>query len=230
MYKILLVEDENSIAEMVQLNLEMEGYSVKWIAHGKEAIEEKSVVNQYQLVILDVMLPEISGFDICRAYREVSKVPILFLSAKGTSTDRIMGLKLGANDYLPKPFDLEELLLRVRNLLPNLASEEELLKEFTIGEITVSFLEHLVIDEKTKQHFDVSKREMELLKFFILHKNTVISRDTILQNLWETDMLPTGRTIDNYILNFRKIFEKDPKNPNFFLSIRGIGYKFVSSD
>ena len=223
---ILVVEDETSIAEMLELNLELEGYKVTLINNGKVALDLANQLDQYNIVILDLMLPEVSGMEICRVYRQHSKIPILFLSAKGTTVDRIAGLKLGANDYLPKPFDLEELLLRVNNLLliPGVTKTQDY---FDIGGHRVYFGSYNVENLQTSETTVLSKREIELLDYFIQHKNEVVSRDSLLDSLWTGDQVPTGRTIDNYILNFRKLFEQDPKNPVYFHSIRGVGYKFT---
>ena len=211
---------------MIAFNLELEGYEVRTVANGRKAQELANNLAQFDLVILDVMLPEVSGLDVCRTFRAVSKVPILFLSAKGTTIDRIAGLKLGANDYLPKPFDLEELLLRVRVLAGN-NSKRTIVDELTIGKMHINFGAVEVTNLETGQKHELTKRELELLQFFNQHRDEVVSRDELLNSLWKNDQFPTGRTIDNYILNFRKLFEADPKNPIYFHSIRGIGYKFT---
>jgi two-component system alkaline phosphatase synthesis response regulator PhoP len=127
MIKICLIEDEKSLSDLIQMNLEMEGYEVTSIQNGRVAFDLSKKMDSFQLIILDVMLPEVSGLDICKEIRKYSAVPILFLSAKGTTEDRIAGLKLGGNDYLSKPFDLEELLLRVHNLTiqPTLFKQKE---------------------------------------------------------------------------------------------------------
>ncbi len=226
MQRILVVEDEQSLLEMIAFNLELEGYEVRTVANGRKAQELANDLAQFDLVILDVMLPEVSGLDVCRTFRTVSKVPILFLSAKGTTIDRIAGLKLGANDYLPKPFDLEELLLRVRVLVGN-NPKRTIVDELTIGKMHINFGAVEVTNLETGQKHELTKRELELLQFFNQHRDEVVSRDELLNSLWKNDQFPTGRTIDNYILNFRKLFESDPKNPIYFHSIRGIGYKFT---
>ena len=226
MQRILVVEDEQSLLEMIAFNLELEGYEVRTVANGRKAQELANDLAQFDLVILDVMLPEVSGLDVCRTFRAVSNVPILFLSAKGTTIDRIAGLKLGANDYLPKPFDLEELLLRVRVLVGN-NPKRTIVEELTIGKMHINFGAVEVTNLETGQKHELTKRELELLQFFNQHRDEVVSRDELLNSLWKNDQFPTGRTIDNYILNFRKLFEADPKNPIYFHSIRGIGYKFT---
>ncbi|MFN5984250.1 MAG: response regulator transcription factor [Fluviicola sp.] len=226
MDKILLIEDEKSISETLKLNLELEGYEVEVIDNGRLALEKANQLSQFDLVVLDVMLPEVSGFDICRTFRQHSLIPILFLSAKGSTTDRIAGLKFGANDYLPKPFDLEEFLLRCKVLL-NTKNKVEKISDAEIGDWIIHFDSYQVENKFTAQQVELSKREIELLQLFVENEGKALSRDEILSNLWKNDQFPTGRTIDNYILNFRKIFEDDSKEFRFFHSIRGIGYKFT---
>ena len=227
MKKICLIEDEESLSDLIKMNLELEGYSIDTIVHGTEAFLRAFEMDSFDLVILDVMLPEVSGLTICKEIRKYSRVPILFLSAKGTTQDRIAGLKLGANDYLPKPFDLEELLLRVQILVEGIEEATTIIDKINIGEFSVDFTSYLVSNTHTGEKHDLSKREIDLLKLFNSKQGLVISRDEILDTLWGNDQFPTSRTIDNYILNFRKIFETDPKTPKYFHSIRGVGYKFV---
>lgn len=226
MNTIYLVEDEKSLADLIRFNLEMEEYTVHVFENGLTAFNAKSQLATADLVILDVMLPGKSGFEICKELRSISTVPILFLSAKGTTEDRIQGLKLGANDYLPKPFDLEELLLRVSILTKKSEKLTPLIK-YVIAEQTINFETYEVINNQHHQVLMLSKKEIDLLKLFIENENKVVSRDEILDRLWGKDQFPTARTIDNYILTFRKLFEQDPKNPLYFHSIRGVGYKFT---
>ena len=227
MRKICVVEDEASLSEMIKLNLELDGYAVETIAHGTEAFLRASEMDGFDLIILDVMLPEVSGLTICKEIRKYSKVPVLFLSAKGTTQDRIAGLKIGANDYLPKPFDLEELLLRVQVLTEGVEELQAELTKVSIGSVEINFITFEAVDTHTDQKLDLSKREIELLRLFFQRIGEVVSREEILESLWKNDQFPTTRTIDNYILAFRKLFEPDPKNPIYFHSIRGVGYKFT---
>ncbi len=223
MHVISVVEDEKSIAEMIRLNLEIDEFEVAVYEDGKKALENLNSIIDSDLVILDVMLPFHSGFEICQEIRKISKVPILFLSAKGTTPDKIAGLKLGANDYLAKPFDLEELLLRV-NIL---TQKEDTDESYQIGNKKIIFATFEVIDLTTNEIHLLSKKEIELLKLFTEKVGLVISRDEILDKIWGKDQFPTSRTIDNFILNFRKMFEEDPKAPLYFHSIRGVGYKLT---
>lgn len=219
------MEDENSLQQMIAFNLEAEGYEVIGVNDGRKALELLPSINRFNLIILDVMMPFVSGLDVCAEIRKHSQVPILFLSSKGTSADRIAGLKLGANDYLPKPFDLEELILRV-SILSGKNHESESPEFLKIGDLEVNFKTYQVTLDNQEIAI-LGKREVELLKLFSKHANEVISRNQILDEIWGVDQFPTSRTIDNYILNFRKIFEKDAKNPTLFHSIRGVGYKFT---
>lgn len=228
MKSICLIEDEESLADLIRMNLELEGFSVKIIQNGTEAFLQAREMEKFNLVILDVMLPEVSGLTVCKEIRKYSNVPILFLSAKGTTQDKIMGLKLGANDYLSKPFDLEELLLRVQILIDGIENPVNSPKELIIDNFEVNFLTFVVKNSKENFQTELSKREIELLKLFYQKEDQVVSREEILDALWKNDQYPSSRTIDNYIVAFRKIFEVDPKNPKHFHSIRGVGYKFNS--
>ena len=223
--RILVVEDEQSLRQMIAFNLEAEGYEVVALGDGKKALEIMPGINRFALVVLDVMMPFVSGLDVCVEIRKNSQVPILFLSAKGTSADRIAGLKLGANDYLPKPFDLEELLLRVSVLAGKSESLDEA-QDLKICDFEVNFRTYQVMLNGIVLA-QLTKREVALLQLFARHAHEVVARDKILDEIWGVDQFPTTRTIDNYILNFRKIFEKDAKNPVLFHSIRGVGYKFT---
>jgi two-component system alkaline phosphatase synthesis response regulator PhoP len=229
MAKICLVEDETNLNEMIVMNLQLEGHEVVSLADGKSGMEIAEQAGNFDLIILDVMLPHFSGLQICEAIRKYSNVPVLFLSARGTSTDKIAGLKTGGNDYLSKPFELEELLLRVKVLTSGVLAVQQAEESFTIGNKTVNFATFEVVDQSSGEQLTLSKREIDLLHLFLEKEGKVVSRDEILDRLWGKDQFPTARTIDNYILNFRKIFEKDPKQPIHFHSIRSVGYKFTSA-
>lgn len=226
--RILLVEDEESILEALKLNLELEGYDLTIATDGEQAIQLFRK-GRYDLIVLDVMLPKLDGFKVCQTIRlENGKVPILFLTAKNAAQDRIQGLKIGGDDYLTKPFNLEEFLLRVQNLIKRNATDEKssaTLEFYEFGNNSVDFktFEITTFEGTTKR---VSKREIMLLKLMIERNGEVVSREDILETVWGYDVYPSTRTIDNYILAFRKYFEKDPKNPSFFFSVRGVGYKF----
>jgi two-component system alkaline phosphatase synthesis response regulator PhoP len=228
-YKILLVEDEEHLLKTIQLNLEMEKYVVTTAITGIEALK-KFRSTSFDLLILDVMLPEMSGFDVCEAIRkENTRLPILFLTAKGSGSDRIQGLKLGADDYLTKPFNLEELLLRVQNLIRRNNPGKETKKNiesYHFGDNEVNFVTYEIKGVSGKIT-EISKKEIALLKLLIERKGEVVSREEILDAVWGTDVYPSSRTIDNYILAFRKYFEKNQREPQHFHSIRSVGYKFT---
>ncbi len=226
---ILLVEDEENLHEALKLNLEMEGYEVSSAFNGTEAL--KKVANEYfDLIVLDIMLPEVDGIAVTESIRvNNNEVPILILSAKNSSTDRVLGLKKGADDYLTKPFNLEELLLRVEKLIEK---NKKMLEKETVGE-SYEFGNNK-IDFKAQdavswngQHIELSKKEAMLLKLLIENKGDVVTREKILQVVWGYNVYPTTRTIDNFILSFRKYFEKDSRNPKHFHSVRGVGYKYA---
>lgn len=228
--RILLVEDEEHLAESISFNLEMEGYEVKIAGTGTQAVKTFKG-EKFNLVILDVMLPELDGFGVCEAIRlHNSTVPILFLSAKNTSEDKITGLRRGADDYITKPFNLEEFLLRVNALIKRGLSkneQQEMMEKFRFGNNEVNFITFEVTGKENKK-FRLTKKEILLLKLLIERKNEVVSREQILESVWGYDIYPSTRTVDNFILAFRKYFEPDPKNPRYFFSIRGVGYKFIS--
>jgi len=226
--RIVVVEDELSLQDLIRINLEAEGYTVSVFSNGKEVMNNLSQIIKQDLIILDVMLPYVSGLKICESIREISSVPILFLSAKGTTADRVSGLKKGGTDYLVKPFDLEELLLKI-NILLFTNKEKNTLDRYTIGEKIIDFNTYEVLNKEEKILTTLSKKEIELLHLFSQNIGRVISRNEILDKVWGVNHYPTSRTIDNFVLAFRKLFEKDNKNPKFFHSIRGVGYKFTNN-
>ncbi|MEI6410083.1 MAG: response regulator transcription factor [Bacteroidota bacterium] len=226
--RILLVEDEDNIRDGIKLNLELEGYEVVATGNGKKALE--CIGGQhFDLLMLDVMLPDVDGFTITEQVRLTNtEVPILILTAKDMAQDRITGLKKGADDYITKPFNLEELLLRVGILLrrsQRVKGEAPELYEFGKNKVNFHTFEAITWQG---EHITLTKKEAMLLKLLVERKNEVVSRNQILQAVWGYDVFPSTRTIDNFILAFRKYFEEDAKNPLFFHSIRGVGYKFTA--
>ncbi len=225
---ILLVEDEENLHEALKLNLELEGYEVTSAFDGSDAL--KAIQGEYfDLIILDIMLPEIDGIAVIESIRVQNiEVPVLILSAKNSSSDRVLGLKKGADDYLTKPFNLEELLLRVQKLIQKnnkLLDKENIGDTYTFGSNTVDFKAQEAI-LKNNTRMQLSKKEAMLLKLLFENKNEVVTREKILQTVWGYNVYPTTRTIDNFILNFRKYFEEDSRNPRYFHSVRGVGYKY----
>ncbi|MBK7764140.1 MAG: response regulator transcription factor [Bacteroidetes bacterium] len=227
---ILLVEDEESLREALKLNLELEDYEVTTASNGKLAI--KAFHEEYfDCIILDIMMPEVDGLMVCESIRlSNEKVPILFLSAKSSGADRVLGLKKGGDDYLTKPFNLEELLLRVDKLIQKnnkIEHQDKGLTVYEIGKCSIDFHAQECTDILGEKHA-LTKKEIQFLKLLIENKNEVISREYILKMVWGFNVFPTTRTIDNFIMNYRKYFEENPRNPKHFISIRGIGYKFTN--
>lgn len=226
---ILLVEDEENLHEALKLNLELEGYEITSSFTGSEALQ-KIQSEYFDLIILDVMLPDVDGISITETIRvQNNQVPILILSAKNTSSDRVLGLKKGADDYLTKPFNLEELLLRVMKLIEKnkkMQDKDSVGDTYQFGGHTIDFNAQEAVT-KEGERIQLSKKEAMLLKLLFENKNDVVPREKILQTVWGYNVYPTTRTIDNFILNFRKYFEHDSRNPRYFHSVRGVGYKYT---
>ena len=226
---VLLVEDEENLHDALKLNLELEGYEITSAFDGHEAL--KSIEEEYfDLIIMDVMLPGVDGISVTENIRlQNNEVPILILSAKNTSADRVAGLKKGADDYLTKPFNLEELLLRVHKLIEKnkkMQEKDSVGDIYSFGKNTIDFRAQEILTRKGER-IQISKKEAMLLKLLIENKNEVVPREKILQSVWGYNVYPTSRTIDNFILNFRKYFEEDSRNPQYFHSVRGVGYKYT---
>jgi two-component system alkaline phosphatase synthesis response regulator PhoP len=223
------VEDEENLHDALKLNLELEGYEITSAYDGQQAIS-KLEQEYFDLIIMDVMLPGLDGIGVTENIRlQNNEVPILILSAKNTSADRVTGLKKGADDYLTKPFNLEELLLRVQKLIEKnkkMQDKDSVGDTYVFGKNTIDFKAQEILTRKGER-LQISKREAMLLKLLIENKNEVVPREKILQSVWGYNVYPTTRTIDNFILNFRKYFEEDSRNPKFFHSVRGVGYKYT---
>ena len=226
MMRILLVEDEESIRDTIKLNLELENYEVVVAKDGKMALKHFRE-QHFDLIILDIMLPEIDGYQVCEQIRLTNmEVPVIMLTAKDAPADRIMGLRRGADDYLTKPFNLEELLLRVSNLIKRTSkSPENTPEQYEFGDNKVNLTTYEA--KGNPGEFILTKKEAMLLKLLVDRRNEVVSRQQILQSVWGYDVYPSTRTIDNFILSFRKYFEREPKEPEYFQSVRGVGYKFT---
>lgn len=225
--KLLLIEDEPTLRSMIKLNLEQEHYHVEAHPDGLSTCADIQRIHAFDLVILDMMLPVLSGLEICQKIRQENKyVPILFLTAKSSSKDIVEGLQFGADDYLGKPFDLEELLLRIKNLL----IKGEALKKIHLSP-TIKIGQHTVFPERYEMinHIGkkntLGKKEMQLIQLLYQYKNQVVSRDKIIAEIAATDQNMSTRSIDNLMVTLRKFIEDDPKNPQFLVSIRGVGYK-----
>ena len=227
--RILVVEDELHLANGIKLNLELEGYKVD-VAPTVRAARQCLVGEQpYSLIILDVMLPDMDGMEFCESIRgSGNRVPILMLTALGDARDRVRGLRAGADDYLPKPFDLDELLARVTSQIRRSEWHQEAVSpsppilRFGRAEVECASRMAAVGGEKVS----MTKLEFELLHFLSQHPRRVLSRDELLEHVWGIQHSLSSRTVDNFILRLRKLFEEEPSKPRFILSVRGSGYKF----
>ncbi len=227
MKRILIVEDEPNMRLGLKDNLEFEGYEVTIATEGKQGLKH-ILEDGFDLVLLDVMLPEMSGFDVCKEAREQGiQTPIILLTAKGEEIDKVLGLELGADDYITKPFGLRELLARIKAVLrrgQNSSSSER--SEYTIGRMTVNFSAYSaqIGDDPIK----MSHKEFEILKYLWEHRNDTVSRYQLLEDIWGYNEQPTTRTVDNFILKLRQKIESNPEEPQIILTVHGVGYKLLS--
>ena len=228
--RILLAEDDLALRRMLKLNFEKEGWFVLEASNGDDSLR-LARQNRVDVAVLDVMMPKLDGLSVCKSLRlEVMELPILFLTAKNQIEDRVEGLRIGADDYLGKPFHLEELLLRVRKLIRLGQGKGRSMASTRIDFHANCWIDFATYTIKTQagEERSISKREALLLRLLASKSGEVVSREEILEVVWGYSAFPSTRTIDNYILAFRKYFEPDPKNPKFFLSARGVGYRFES--
>ena len=227
--RILIIEDEIKLQRQIQLQLEAQGFVVDTCSNGEEGLYFAS---EYPLdaAIIDIGLPDLSGLEVIAALRKQgSLLPILILTARNSWQEKVKGLEMGADDYLTKPFNLEELLLRVEKLInknKKLNDKESIGDTYSFGNNLVDFKAQDAITYDGKK-VELSKKEAQLLKLLFENKNEVVTREKILQVVWGYNVYPTTRTIDNFILNFRKYFEEDSRNPKYFHSVRGVGYKYT---
>ncbi len=226
MAKILIVEDEPAMQLGLKDNMEFEGYAVEIAGDGEKGLEMIRS-GSYNLVLLDIMLPKMSGLDVCKKVREEkNKTPIILLTAKGEEIDKVLGLELGADDYVTKPFSLRELLARIKAILRRSNVPETSASEARIGRLQVNFTKYIASDEQGE--VKLSHKEFEILHFLYQHKNESVSRYSLLEEVWGyDDAQPTTRTVDNFILRLRQHIEKDPKDPHIILTVHGAGYKMV---
>lgn len=228
MKKILIVEDEANMLQGLKDNLEFEGYTVDTAPEGQTGLQ-KVLNGSFDLILLDVMLPHVSGFDICKtARKEGIETPIILLTAKGEEIDKVLGLELGADDYITKPFSLRELLARIKAILRRSipANGNHADSEFlTIGNIMVNFKNFQV--KEGDNELKMSHKEFEVLHYLYANKGKTIDRDDLMNNVWGINYDITTRTIDNFILKLRQKIENDPNNPKVILTVHGVGYKLV---
>jgi DNA-binding response OmpR family regulator len=227
MAKILIVEDEPSMQLGLKDNLEIESYTVDVASEGESGLS-KIKNNKYDLILLDVMLPKLSGFDVCKAARSAGILtPIILLTARGEEFDKVLGLELGADDYITKPFSVRELLARVKALLrrsTNVATNGDD-KNISIGKIQISFTAFHA--EENGSEVKLSHKEFEILQYLYSNKNQVVSRYDLLEKVWGYDEQPTTRTVDNFMVRLRQKIEVNPNQPKIILTVHGSGYKLI---
>jgi len=225
MKNILIVEDEKAMRSGLRDNLEIEGYNIEEAEDGTAGFE-KIMANKYDLIIMDVMMPGISGFEVCKKVRASGiETPIILLTAKGEEIDKVLGLELGADDYITKPFSLRELLARVKAILRRTETTTKTNDEYKIGRLQINF--HSFNAKSNGNEVNLSHREFEILKYLVEHKNSTVSRDDLLEDVWGYESKVTTRTIDNFILKLRQKIEEDINHPKVILTIYGIGYKMI---
>lgn len=226
--KILLVEDEEGLIITLTDRLVSEGFDVSSANDGEKGLAA-AIAEKFDLIILDVMLPKKNGYDVCRDLRQKGiNTPILMLTAKGETIDKVLGLKLGADDYLTKPFEVMELLARVEALLRRSPHQSDAIPNgaFRFGDIGVDFKRAEVT--RLDKPVELSAMEFRLLQFFIENRGTVHSRDDLLDAVWGYDAMPTTRTVDVHIAWLRQKLEANPRHPQYIHTVHGMGYKFTA--
>jgi DNA-binding response OmpR family regulator len=224
--RILVIEDEADLVRGLKLNLADEGYEVDWAADGRQGLR-KALEEAPDLIILDIMLPGMSGLEVCRELRQKkANVPVIMLTAKGEEVDKVVGLEIGADDYMTKPFSVRELLARVKAHLRREKREpRNVPKNCVFGDVEIDFV-HFKVRRRGRE-FDLTSLEVDILKYLIAHNGEVVSRNALLDKVWGYEKYPTTRTIDNHILKLRKKIEEDPARPRHIFSVYGEGYRFV---
>ena len=223
--RILIVEDEPSMVAGLRDNFEFEGYEVVTAGDGEAGLE-RALADSPDIVILDVMMPKLSGLDVCRQLKgKRPALPIILLTARGQEVDKVVGLELGADDYVTKPFSIRELLARVKAVLRRAKVLPVDQERFAFENIEVNLRRHEV--RRSGEAIPFSTKEFELLKCFLSHPGEALSRDRLLDEVWGYDNYPTTRTVDAHMLRLRQKLEPNPEEPRFFLTVHGVGYKFV---
>ena len=223
---ILIIEDEEEMVRGLKLNLVDEGYEVDYALDGKEGLE-KALHEKPDLILLDIMLPGMNGLEICKELRQNKMdIPIVMLTAKGDEIDKVIGLEIGADDYISKPFSIRELLARVKaHLRREHRSDETVPGIVQLGSLKIDFGQHRII--RDDKELDLTSLEVDVLRYLIGQEGKVVSRDDLLDKIWGYERFPTTRTIDNHILKLRKKIEINPNRPRHILTVYGGGYRFV---
>lgn len=226
MPKILIVEDEPAMQMGLRDNLEFEGYTVETASEGDKGLK-MILNNEFDLILLDVMLPNMSGFDVCKAARSRQiDTPIILLTAKGEEIDKVLGLELGADDYITKPFGVRELLARIKAILRRSQGNHEAKgHEMAIGRLVLDFESYTA--RENGEEVKLSHKEFEILHYLFNHKNQVVSRYSLLEDIWGYEEQPTTRTVDNFIVRLRQKVEDNPNSPRIILTVHGSGYKLI---
>ena len=226
MARILLVEDEPKMQRGLRDNLEFEGHNVTTQGDGSSGLQTL-LRESFDLIILDVMLPKMSGFDVLRKSREKGiRTPVIMLTAKGEEIDKVLGLELGADDYITKPFSLRELIARVNALLRRAAPAGASDTAMNLGDVAVNFASYS--GSKHGKKFSMTPKEFEILKYLWQHRNEAVSRDDLLTNVWGYDESVTTRTVDNFVLKIRQKIEDDCAHPKIIITMHGTGYKLIA--
>jgi len=225
MTKILIIEDEPSMVAGLRDNFEFEGYEVMAAYDGVEGLE-RALKDSPDLVLLDVMMPKMSGLDVCKQLKvKRPSVPIIMLTARGQEVDKVVGLELGADDYVTKPFSIRELIARTKAVLRRMPNGSSNGDRVGFSDVSVD-LKSCRVSRRGKM-LDISAKEFELLKYFISHSGETLSRDRLLSDVWGYERFPTTRTVDAHIVRLRQKLEPNPEQPQYFLTVHGVGYKFV---
>ena len=227
---LLVVEDEAHLARGLRLNFELEGFEVQIACTGREAFAHLARSRPFSAILLDVTLPDLDGFDICRRLREVGDyTPVIMLTARSLTDDRVEGLESGADDYITKPFELEELVARVRSAIRRRGwerrSQARVASVLSFGEARIDFDSHEVTVRGETLH--LTKLELDLVRYLAQNSGRVVPREELLQQVWKLRNHPNTRTVDNFVLRLRRHFEPDPEQPRHFVSVRGAGYRFI---
>lgn len=226
--KILVVDDERLIVDSVKYGLEKEGYAVVAAYDGEQAIA-KAQAEKPDLVLLDVQLPKENGWAVCRTIRRESRVPIIMLTARGEETDKVLGLELGADDYLVKPFSMRELLARVRAALRRSTEyAEPRAHPIAVGDVELDPLSHRVTCRG--KPVELTRKEYALLERLMTQSGKVLKRNDLIDRVWQTDWVGDTRTLDVHICWLREKIEKDPGRPRYIQTVRGVGYRFATPD
>ncbi len=220
---VLVVDDEKTLVKALSFNLEKEGFRVEQAYDGEEALQKVFAIKP-DIVVLDLMLPELDGFEVCRRIRKKLEIPIIMLTARGEDIDKVLGLELGADDYLTKPFNSRELVARIKAILRRSSfREEEPKKVLQIGSLQIDLLQHRVRLEG--REIGLTSKEFALISFMASNAGNVYSREQLLEEVWGYDYYGDVRTVDVHIRHLREKIERDPGNPELLLTIWGTGYK-----